>query len=142
VGYDFNAVSFAMRCEDSRDSRCHRTASHKGEAIQDDHSVFALKVIIVPSIGAPRRSIEGGHMKPEFIIGVILVALASIVFRYQDFSHTMWGNLNATMELAADKTNTIPLDPVFTQLALAGGIVLVVIGLKESFSARSKTKPK
>lgn len=82
-------------------------------------------------------------MKPEFIIGLILVALATIVFHYQDFSHTMWGkNLNATIEFAADKTRTIPLDPVFTQLALAGGIVLVVIGLKQSFSARSKTKSK
>ena len=82
-------------------------------------------------------------MKPEFIIGLILVALASIVFRYQDFSHTTWGNnLNAGIEFAANKTSTIPLDPVFTQLALAGGIVLVVIGLKQSFSARSKTKSK
>ena len=81
-------------------------------------------------------------MKPEFIIGLILVALASIVFRYQDFSNTIWDTLNAKLELAADKTNALPLDPVFTQLALAGGIVLVVIGLKESFSSRSKTKPK
>jgi hypothetical protein len=81
-------------------------------------------------------------MKPEFIIGLILVALASIVFRYQDFSNTIWDNLNAKLELAADKTSALPLDPVFTQLALAGGIVLVVIGLKESFSSRSKTKPK
>jgi hypothetical protein len=82
-------------------------------------------------------------MKPEFIVGLILIGLASIVFRYQDFSHTMWGkNLNATIELAAEKTSTIPLDPVFTQLALVGGLVLVVIGVKESFSPRNRTKSK
>jgi hypothetical protein len=82
-------------------------------------------------------------MKPEFIVGLILIGLASIVFRYQDFSQTIWGkNLSATIELATETTSTIPLDPVFTQLALVGGLVLVVIGLKESLSTRSRTKTK
>lgn len=76
-------------------------------------------------------------MKPEIVLGIILVALALIVFRYQDFSHTILA------AAANEKTTTIPLDPVFTQLALAGGIVLVLVGLKENFiHPRGKPKTK
>jgi hypothetical protein len=75
-------------------------------------------------------------MKAEIVLGIILVALASIVFYYQDLSHTFLA-AGAT----AQKTIALPLDPVFTQLALAGGIVLLVIGLKKSFiHPRGKTK--
>ena len=74
-------------------------------------------------------------MKPEIILGIILVVLASLVFRYQDFSPMTWGKTvkAGIVEFSGEKSPSIPLDPVFSRLVLAGGIVLVIIGIKESF---------
>jgi hypothetical protein len=94
--------------------------------------------------GAPLSQRSNGHalevgMKAEIVLGLILVALASIVFYYEDLSHTFLAT--RIVGAAAQKTMTLPLDPVFTQLALAGGIVLLVVGLKKSFiHPRGKTK--
>jgi hypothetical protein len=83
-------------------------------------------------------------MKPEIILGIILVVLASLVFRYQDFSHTTWGTVKAgIVEVSRENSPSIPLDPVFSRLALAGGIVLVIIGIRESLGRpRRKAKIK
>jgi hypothetical protein len=73
-------------------------------------------------------------MKPEIILGIILVVLASLAFRYQDFRHTMLGKtvIAGIVEAPLEMTPRLPLDPVVSQLVLAGGIVLVIIGIKES----------
>jgi uncharacterized membrane protein len=77
----------------------------------------------------------GGFMKPEIILGIILVVLASLAFTYQDFSHTMWEKTVKAGMVEAPRAASprLPLDPVVSQLVLAGGIVLVIIGIRESF---------
>jgi uncharacterized membrane protein len=69
-------------------------------------------------------------MKPIMIIGIVLIALGVMALAYQGFTYTSRekiidiGPIQATQET----TKTIPLSPVLGGVALAGGIVLVIIG--------------
>jgi hypothetical protein len=69
-------------------------------------------------------------MKPTVLLGIALILLGAIAFAYQGITYTTrekvidLGPLKATVE----KEKTIPLPPVLGALALAGGIVLVIVG--------------
>jgi uncharacterized membrane protein len=72
-------------------------------------------------------------MKTATIIGIALIILGVVALAYEGISYTTrekiidLGPLKATV----DKKETIPLSPVLGGLALAGGIVLVLVGAKK-----------
>jgi uncharacterized membrane protein len=71
-------------------------------------------------------------MKPIMLIGIVLIVLGLVILAYQGITYTSRekiidiGSLQAT----ADTKKTIPLSPILGGLALAGGIVLVIVGAK------------
>jgi hypothetical protein len=76
----------------------------------------------------------GQTMKPTVLLGIALIVLGVIALAYQGITYTTrekvidLGPLKATVE----KEKTIPLPPVLGALALAGGIVLVVVGRRSA----------
>lgn len=73
-------------------------------------------------------------MKPTVLLGIVLIVLGVIALAYQGITYTTQekvidiGPLKATVE----KQKTIPLPPVLGAVALAGGIVLVIVGRRRS----------
>ena len=68
------------------------------------------------------------------ILGIALIILGVVAFAYQGITYTTQekvidlGPLKATVE----KKETIPLPPLLGGLALAGGIVLLIVGAMKS----------
>jgi len=69
-------------------------------------------------------------MKPKIIIAIILIALGIAAFAYQGITYTTREKVVdlGPIQMTAEKTKTIPLPPVLGVIALAGGIVLLVVG--------------
>ena len=72
-------------------------------------------------------------MKPISLIGIVLLVLGALALAYQGINYTRTekvldiGPIHAT----ADRQERIPLPPVIGGLALAGGIVLLVMGARK-----------
>lgn len=72
-------------------------------------------------------------MKPLAIIGVLLIVVGIVALVYQGITYTSRetvldiGPVHAT----ADRQKTLPLSPVLGIVALAGGVVLVVAGMRK-----------
>jgi hypothetical protein len=72
-------------------------------------------------------------MKPITIIGIVLLVLGALALAYQGINYTHQekvldiGPIHAT----AEKHERIPLPPIIGGLALAGGIVLLVMGARQ-----------
>lgn len=66
------------------------------------------------------------------IVAIILIAIGVVSLAYQGITYTSrekvldLGPIKAT----ADKQRTIPLPPILGGLALAGGVVLLVVGAR------------
>ncbi|HET9853799.1 MAG TPA: DUF3185 domain-containing protein [Methylomirabilota bacterium] len=66
------------------------------------------------------------------IIAIVLIAIGVVSLAYQGITYTTrekiidLGPIKAT----ADKERTIPLPPILGGLALAGGVVLLVVGAR------------
>ena len=71
-------------------------------------------------------------MKPIVLIGIALIILGVVAFAYQGITYTSREKIIDIGPIqATQKTKkTIPLSPLLGGLALAGGIVLVIIGAK------------
>lgn len=73
-------------------------------------------------------------MKPIILLGVVLIVIGAFALAYQGITYTTrekvidLGPLKASVE----KRKTIPLPPVLGAVALAAGIILVVVGNKRS----------
>jgi hypothetical protein len=71
-------------------------------------------------------------VKPVTIVGIVLIVVGVLALAYQGITYTTHekvidiGPLKAEVE----KQKTIPLPPILGALALAGGIVLVIVGRK------------
>lgn len=71
-------------------------------------------------------------MKPLTWTGIVLIALGVIALVYQGITYTTretvieLGPLKAEVE----KEKTVPLPPILGVLAVAGGVVLVVVGAR------------
>ena len=75
-------------------------------------------------------------MKALTIVGIILIALGVVALAYQGISYTTTEKVVdiGPLKVEAQKEKTIPLPPILGGLALAGGIVLVVVSARESTS--------
>jgi len=72
-------------------------------------------------------------MKPKIMIALILIALGIAAFAYQGITYTTREKVVdlGPIQVTAEKTKTIPLPPIVGAIALVGGIVLLVMGIKK-----------
>jgi hypothetical protein len=73
-------------------------------------------------------------MKTIMLIGLVLIVIGAMAFIYQGITYTSREKIFniGPIHASADTKKTIPLPPLVGGLALAGGIVLVIIGRKKS----------
>ena len=73
-------------------------------------------------------------MKPIMLLGVVLIVLGALALAYQGVTYTTREKVIdlGPLKASVDKKNTIPLPPVVGGLAVAVGIVLVVVGNRRS----------
>jgi uncharacterized membrane protein len=66
-------------------------------------------------------------MKPQSIVGVLLVAIGIIAFAYQGFTYTTREKAVdlGPIQITADKTHTVSIPPVVGAVALIAGLVLL-----------------
>lgn len=67
-------------------------------------------------------------MKPQSILGVLLVAIGIIAFAYQGFTCTTREKAVdlGPIQITADKTHTVSIPPIVGAVALVAGLVLLV----------------
>ena len=72
-------------------------------------------------------------MRQMSVVGVVLIALGLVALVYQGVTYTSRetvidiGPLHAT----ADREKTLPLPPVFGVAAVAGGVMLLIAGVRK-----------
>ena len=73
---------------------------------------------------------------PAMLIGIALIVLGVIALAYQGITYTTREKVVdlGPLKITAQKEKTIPLPPILGGLALAGGIVLVVVATRGSKS--------
>jgi hypothetical protein len=73
-------------------------------------------------------------MKVITAIGIGLIVIGVVALIYQGITYTTREKVLEVgpVEVTAESRETIPLPPVLGGLALAGGIVLVVVGTRRS----------
>jgi hypothetical protein len=71
-------------------------------------------------------------MKTPAIIGVILVVLGIIALAYGGITYTSREKVLdvGPIQATAERQRTVPLSPVLGVVALAGGIILIVVGTR------------
>ena len=73
---------------------------------------------------------------PLMLIGIALIALGLIALVYQGITYTTSEKVVdlGPLKITAQKERTIPLPPILGGLALAGGIVLVLVAARKAMS--------
>ena len=73
-------------------------------------------------------------MKSATLLGIVLIVLGALALAYQGFTYTTREKVVdlGPFKITADKEKSIPLPPILGALALAGGIVLVFVGVRKS----------
>ena len=73
-------------------------------------------------------------MKPAGIVGILLIAIGIIALAWGGITYTKREKVidAGPIQLSADKEKTIPFPPVLGGICLVGGIVLVIVGNKQS----------
>jgi len=73
-------------------------------------------------------------MKAATLVGIVLIAIGVVALIYQGITYTTREEVVdlGPLEVTVEKKETIPLPPILGGLALAGGIVLVIVGAKKS----------
>ena len=69
-------------------------------------------------------------MKPVTIVGIVLIVLGVIALAYQGISYTTTEKVVdiGPLKVEAQKEKTIPLPPVLGGVAVAAGVVLLIVG--------------
>ena len=80
------------------------------------------------------RAREDGTVKPVTIVGVALIVVGVLALAYQGITYTTREKIIdiGPLKASVDKEKTIPLPPIVGILALAGGVVLVIVGARKS----------
>jgi len=73
-------------------------------------------------------------VKAVTLIGVALIVLGALALAYQGITYTTREKVVdlGPVKITADKENSIPLPPIIGVLAVAGGVVLVIVGARKS----------
>lgn len=73
-------------------------------------------------------------MKPIVLLGVVLIVIGALALAYQGITYTTRENVIdvGPLKASVEKRKTIPLPPVLGAVALAAGVILVVVGNKRS----------
>ena len=73
-------------------------------------------------------------MKPVTLVGIALIILGVIALAYQGITYTTREKVIdlGPLKASVDKERNIPLPPIVGVLALAGGVVLVIVGARKS----------
>lgn len=73
-------------------------------------------------------------MKAMTLIGVALIVLGVLALAYQGITYTTREKVVdlGPVKITADKESSIPLPPIIGVLAVAGGVVLVIVGARKS----------
>ncbi len=75
----------------------------------------------------------GNTMKTYTLTGIILIVIGIIALAYHGFTYTTTEKVVdiGPIQINSEKTKTIPLPPIVGGIALAGGIILLVMGNKK-----------
>jgi hypothetical protein len=73
-------------------------------------------------------------VKPVMLVGVALIILGVIALAYQGITYTTREKIIdiGPLKASVDKEKSIPLPPIVGGLALAGGVILVIVGARRS----------
>lgn len=77
------------------------------------------------------------EMKPATIVGILLIVLGVIALAYGGFSFTTREKENVVnlgplkVDATVEKERRLPLPPILGVAALAGGVVLVIVGQRK-----------
>ena len=73
-------------------------------------------------------------MKPIMLFGVVLIVIGVLALAYQGIIYMIREKVIdlGPLQASVDKKKTIPLPPILGALALAAGVILVVVGNKRS----------
>jgi uncharacterized membrane protein len=71
-------------------------------------------------------------MKPIIWVGILLIVLGVLVLAYQGINYTRQKDVLdvGSVHLTTETHERIPLPPILGGLALAGGVVLLVMGAR------------
>lgn len=71
-------------------------------------------------------------MKPVMLVGIVLIVLGLVALAYKGITYTTQEEVAkiGPLEAKVEKEKTIPLPPLLGGLALASGVVLVVLGTR------------
>jgi drug/metabolite transporter (DMT)-like permease len=77
---------------------------------------------------------RGKHMRATAIVGIVLIVIGVAMLVYQGITYTTREKVLEVgpVEVQAERQKTIPLPPLVGGIALAGGIVLVLVGARRA----------
>jgi uncharacterized membrane protein HdeD (DUF308 family) len=69
-------------------------------------------------------------MKPIVVLGIVLIVAGALALAYQGFTYTTREKVIdlGPLKASVDKQKTIPLPPILGVVAMAAGVILVVVG--------------
>jgi uncharacterized membrane protein len=72
-------------------------------------------------------------MKSSTLLGIVLIIVGALIFAYQGFTYKKEENVAqiGDLKVTAETRERVYLSPVLGGLAIAGGIVLVVLGRRK-----------
>jgi hypothetical protein len=73
-------------------------------------------------------------VKPVTLVGIALIILGVLALAYQGITYTTREKVIdlGPLKASVDTEKNIPLPPIVGVLALAGGVVLVIVGARKS----------
>jgi hypothetical protein len=71
-------------------------------------------------------------MRAITIVGIVLIVIGAVILGYQGITYTTREKVLEVgpVEVRKDTQKTIPLPPIVGGVALAGGIILVIMGAR------------
>jgi uncharacterized membrane protein len=71
-------------------------------------------------------------MRPTFVLGIVLIVLGALALAYQGFTYTKREKVVdiGPIQATAKKHETVPIPPIVGGIALAGGVILLVMGAR------------